>query len=125
LFYSLLNLQPNNLQPKSLQPKSLRMKKVLILINKISEKPTEDELDVLSQASEVEEALKELGYQSSRVFMNLNLEETRQNILSYSPDLVFNLVETIDQKGDLIYLAPKYAYSVYRLHSRWHVSHFQ
>jgi D-alanine-D-alanine ligase len=82
------------------------MKKVLILINKISETPTEDEMDVLSQASEVEVALTELGYDSSRVFMDLNLEQTRQSILHFSPDLVFNLVETIDQRGDLIYLAP-------------------
>jgi len=82
------------------------MKKVLLLINKISENPTEDEMDVLSQATEVEAALSELGYEFSREFMDLNLEKTKQNILRYSPDLVFNLVETIDQRGDLIYLAP-------------------
>jgi D-alanine-D-alanine ligase len=82
------------------------MKKALILINKISENPTEDEMDVLSQASEVEVALLELGYNSSREFMDLNLEHTRKSILDYSPDLVFNLVETIDQRGDLIYLSP-------------------
>jgi D-alanine-D-alanine ligase len=82
------------------------MKKALILINKISESPTEDEMDVLSQASEVEAALSELGFDFSREFMDLNLENTKQNILKKSPDLVFNLVETIDQRGDLIYLAP-------------------
>jgi D-alanine-D-alanine ligase len=82
------------------------MKKALILINKISGNPTEDEMDVLSQAAQVESALLELGYISSREFMDLNLELSRQNILSYSPELVFNLVETIDQRGDLIYLAP-------------------
>jgi D-alanine-D-alanine ligase len=82
------------------------MKKSLILINKISENPTEDEMDVLSQASEVEFALTELGYDSCREFMDLNLEQTKQNIIRHSPELVFNLVETIDQRGDLIYLAP-------------------
>jgi D-alanine-D-alanine ligase len=82
------------------------MKKALILINKISENPTEDENDVLFQASEVERALEELGYDSSRVFMDLNLEQAKQSILKHSPELVFNLVETIDQRGDLIYLAP-------------------
>jgi len=55
------------------------MKKALILINKISENPTEDEMDVLSQASEVEAALAELGFATSREFMDLNLEQTRQN----------------------------------------------
>ncbi len=82
------------------------MKKALILINRISDNPTEDEMDVLSQAEEVEKALYELGYNSSRQFMDLNLEQTKSAILSNSPDFVFNLVETIDQRGDLIYLAP-------------------
>lgn len=82
------------------------MKKVLILINKISETPTEDEIDVLSQATEVEVALVGLGYKTCREFIGMNLEEAMQNIVSHAPDLVFNLVETIDQKGDLIYLAP-------------------
>ncbi|MBE0652223.1 MAG: ATP-grasp domain-containing protein [Bacteroidales bacterium] len=82
------------------------MKKVLILINKISENPSEDEMDVLSQTSEVEEALRELNYVCTREFMDLNLEITKQNILRYSPDIVFNLVESVDQKGELIYLAP-------------------
>ncbi len=82
------------------------IKKVLLLINRISDNPTEDEMDVLSQASEVEAALSELGYEYSREFMDLNLGQTKENILRYAPDLVFNLVETIDQRGDLIYLAP-------------------
>ncbi len=82
------------------------MKKVLIFINKISENPTEDEMDVLSQATEVEAALSELGYHSSREFMDLNLERAKQNIHKQSPDVVFNLVETVDRRGDLIYLAP-------------------
>ncbi len=82
------------------------MKKAVILINKIGEIPTEDELDVLAQASEVETALSELGYVSVREFMDMNLEKAKQNILKHSPDLVFNLVETIDQRGDLIFLAP-------------------
>ncbi|MCB8994287.1 MAG: ATP-grasp domain-containing protein [Bacteroidales bacterium] len=82
------------------------MKKILILINKISENPTEDEMDVLSQAEEVESALKNLGYNTAREFMDLNLENTRQNILNHCPEIVFNLVETIDNKGDLIFLAP-------------------
>ncbi len=82
------------------------MKTAVILINKISETPLEDELDVLVQASEVEAALSELSYRCERVFMDLNLENTKNSILDISPDLVFNLVETIDKRGDLIYLSP-------------------
>ena len=37
------------------------MEKAVILINKISETPTEDEIDVLDQAAEVEKALEFLG----------------------------------------------------------------
>jgi D-alanine-D-alanine ligase len=89
------------------------MKKALILINKISPVPTEDEMDVLSQASEVEKALSELDYETVREFVDLNLEKTKQNLIAHSPDLVFNLVETIDQRGDLIYLAPALLESIH------------
>jgi len=82
------------------------MKKALILINKISPNPSEDEMDVLTQAAEVENALVTSGYKTERVFMDLNLEKTKEDIQRISPDLIFNLVETIDQRGDLIYLAP-------------------
>ncbi|MEZ5196317.1 MAG: ATP-grasp domain-containing protein [Bacteroidales bacterium] len=82
------------------------MKKVLILINKITDAPTEDELDVLDQVCEVEEALAELGYESHREFLDLNLQSAKSSIQEYDPELVFNLVETVDGKGDLIFLAP-------------------
>jgi D-alanine-D-alanine ligase len=82
------------------------MKKGIILINKLSEKPTEDELDVLDQAKEVESAMNGLGYSVTREFMDLNLEQTRQNLLKQAPDVVFNLVETVNNTGELIYLAP-------------------
>jgi D-alanine-D-alanine ligase len=81
------------------------MKKAIILINKISENPGEDELDVLKQADEVEASLSGLGYDCSRLFLDLNLERVKKEITGSSPDIVFNLVETVDSRGDLIYLA--------------------
>jgi D-alanine-D-alanine ligase len=82
------------------------MKKAIILINKLFDNPTDDEKDVLDQADEVEIGLVSLGYTPQRLFMGLNLEETRDSLLKTNPDLVFNLVEGIDGKANLIHLAP-------------------
>jgi D-alanine-D-alanine ligase len=79
------------------------MKKALILINKLSENPTQDELDVLEQAHVVEETLIELGYKTSRDFLELNMQKAKDTIVSLQPDIVFNLVEGVDGKAELIY----------------------
>lgn len=79
------------------------MKKALILINKLSENPTKDELDVLEQARVVEEALIELGYKTSRDFLELNMQKAKDTIVNLQPDIVFNLVEGVDGKAELIY----------------------
>jgi D-alanine-D-alanine ligase len=79
------------------------MKKALILINKLSENPTTDELDVLEQARVVEEALLGLNYQVSRDFFDLNLQRIRDLLESLKPDIVFNLVEGVEGKAELIY----------------------
>lgn len=82
------------------------MKKAVVLINQLSDHPSEDEWDVLDQACEIEIALDNLGYKSERVFLNLNLASVRELIDYHKPGVVFNLVESVDGKGDLIYLAP-------------------
>jgi len=82
------------------------MKKVLILINKISEQPTEDEVDVLVQAESVEKSLRELGYECQREFFDLDIRNFTTVLKHNPPELVFNLVETVDSKGELIHLPP-------------------
>lgn len=82
------------------------MKKVLLVINEMSVHPTGDELDVLVQASAVETALEELGFSHLRSYCSLNLEKVKNVVATESPDLVFNLVETVDGKGSLIHLLP-------------------
>ncbi len=82
------------------------MKNVTLLINKLSDTPSDDEKDVLVQADEVEITLKSSGYRTDRLFMDLNLEETRDILLKTNPDLIFNLVEGLDGKANLIHLAP-------------------
>lgn len=81
-------------------------KKVVILHNKISDTPTTDELDVLDQVNDVNGTLKELGYETSIVPFSFNLDEAMKNIKSEKPDFVFNLVEGIDNDGQLITIAP-------------------
>jgi D-alanine-D-alanine ligase len=82
------------------------MEKVVILINKISESPTEDEIDVLDQAEEVEKALLSLGYTCERIFMDLNLKQAGDSVVAAIPKFVFNLVEGLEGKANLIHLAP-------------------
>lgn len=82
------------------------MKRVLLLINELSDSPSADEQDVLDQAAIVEETLVRMGYEVTRGFMGLNLERSRRNIINSGADIVFNLVESIDGKAELIYLPP-------------------
>ncbi|MBN2698659.1 MAG: ATP-grasp domain-containing protein [Bacteroidales bacterium] len=80
------------------------MKNALLLINSLSDQPGNDELDVLVQADAVEKVLRELGHTTRRAFFNLNIEIVKDLIESIDPDVVFNLVETVDGKGSLIHL---------------------
>lgn len=80
------------------------MKKILLLINQMSDHPTEDEMDVLVQAEAVEKALDELGFTHQREYFSLDLNRTRIILQKIAPDIVFNLVESVDGKGALIHL---------------------
>ncbi len=82
------------------------MRDLLILTNSISDQALEDELDVLVQAEAVERAAKELGLRPRRASFGLNLEPVAQILECHRPDLVFNLVETVGEKGALIHLCP-------------------
>lgn len=82
------------------------MNDLLLLINSISEQALQDELDVLVQAEAIERAAIELGYKPRRESFGLNLEPLSQILENHPPDLVFNLVETVGEKGALIHLCP-------------------
>jgi D-alanine-D-alanine ligase len=88
------------------------MKKVLILINELSDNPTSDEQDVLDQADLVAETLELLGYTTARGRMGLNLQLAKRVIIESGADFVFNLVESIDNKAELVYLPPALLQSV-------------
>ena len=80
--------------------------KVLILFNKISENSTDDELDVLEQVNVVSNSLIELGHSVRQLEFDLNIQSVVDEIKRLNPDMIFNLAETIYNKGEFAYLAP-------------------
>lgn len=81
-------------------------KKIVILHSAISPDATEDELDCLQQAEAIAQALRILNYIPVLLPFELNLNQTIKKLQSLKPLVVFNIVETLDSKGSLIYFAP-------------------
>lgn len=82
------------------------MSEILLLINQMSDHPTEDESDVMVQAEAVEQALDELGWKHHREYFSLNLSNILTILENNPPEKVFNLVESVAGKGALIQLCP-------------------
>lgn len=82
------------------------MNKVLILINRLSEQPTADELDVLDQVVAVEKALDELGLAHEREWVDINLQKLVDKLQSEPGGIAFNLVEGLNNNGGLVYFVP-------------------
>jgi len=61
---------------------------------------------VLEEAAAVSEALAELGHQATDAVFSLNLEAVSARLRELGPDFVFNLVESVEGSGRLVYLAP-------------------
>jgi D-alanine-D-alanine ligase len=78
----------------------------VILFNRISDHPGDDELDVLEQVEIVEKALKELGMKVKQVQLDLNLKQAVATLKKLDPLVVFNLAETIENHGEFAYMAP-------------------
>jgi len=82
------------------------MEKIVILHSDISPDATEDELDCLQQADAIAQALRKLNYEPLLLPFSLDLNQTINKLKSLKPLAVFNIVETLDSKGSLIYFAP-------------------
>jgi D-alanine-D-alanine ligase len=80
--------------------------KVAILHGWVAQNASADERDVLVQVEAVREALLRLGHDPVPVPLSLDLEGAVARLRSISPDLVFNLVEALQGRGQLIHLAP-------------------
>jgi len=83
----------------------MNKKPVLILYNKLSKKPKDDEADVIEQVNLVTAALKNLGHEVCYLEMDLNLKAAISRIRKIDPYFIFNLVETIGNKGEFTFLA--------------------
>lgn len=82
------------------------MKKAVILHSDVAPDAGEDELDCLRQADTIAGALRLLNYDPVLLPFVLDLRQTIDALNSFSPEFVFNLVETVNGKGSLIHLAP-------------------
>lgn len=79
-------------------------KTALILFNRISANPKDDELDVLDQVKIVSAALVKLKYKVVEYQVDLNLSKAIRDIRKLAPDFIFNLAETLDNKGEFAYI---------------------
>src|SRR4030043_2163568 len=81
------------------------MKKIVILHSDISANATEDELDCLKQAEAISEALRFLNYEPILLPFVLDLNQTIKKLKALKPYAIFNIVETLAGRGNLIHLA--------------------
>lgn len=77
----------------------------VVLYGRLSENPTEDDLDVLVQARAVSEALTRMGFDVYSFAFSSDTDFP-EALLRLNPGLVFNLVESVDSIGARSYLAP-------------------
>ncbi|PIP08726.1 MAG: D-alanine--D-alanine ligase [Syntrophobacteraceae bacterium CG23_combo_of_CG06-09_8_20_14_all_50_8] len=80
--------------------------KAVVLHGKVLEGAGWDEQDVFVQAFAVSQALADLGYEPIVLSLSLNIAETVDTLLALRPAFVFNLVEAIEGRGNMIHAAP-------------------
>ena len=80
--------------------------KIAVTHGEVGSEAGRDEQDVLTQAAFVSEGLAALGHETVAVPVSLNLAAVAQTLAELRPAMVFNLVETIAGKGNLIHLCP-------------------
>jgi D-alanine-D-alanine ligase len=82
------------------------MKKCCIIYNEPGENALADELDVLDQVEHIEKHLRELGTDVSRMGITTEFMSEISALAEDKPDFIFNLVESINNKGELNYFIP-------------------
>jgi D-alanine-D-alanine ligase len=79
---------------------------VLVLHEGLSAGARPDELDALVQVRQVMEAIEKLHWAVRAEEVDLNLGRTLERLLETRPDCVFNLVESLNGRGELIGVVP-------------------
>ena len=80
--------------------------RILVLHSDVSPDAPPEDQDTLAAAAAVAKALISRGYQASTAAFFPDLEKLRAEIAGHAADVVFNLVEGIEGKGRLAYVAP-------------------
>ncbi len=81
-------------------------KKVVILHNAVYGSSNPDEADVLHQVDLVSKALSALGYLPEAFPLQNDLFHDLEAVKECNPLFVFNLVESVFHKGELLYMGP-------------------
>ncbi|MEI6047881.1 MAG: ATP-grasp domain-containing protein [Bacteroidota bacterium] len=82
------------------------MRRCCIIYNEPGEGALADELDVLDQVTHIEKHLTELGIVVYRKGITSRFMDEMGTLSDEKPDFVFNLVESINNKGELNYFIP-------------------
>ncbi len=77
-----------------------------IIYNEPREGALPDELDVLDQVDYIEKNLREIGINTYRKGITSNFMNEVPALADDKPDFIFNLVESINNKGELCYFIP-------------------
>jgi len=80
--------------------------RVTIVHNAVADDDAPDERDVLVQAEAIRAALSALGHEPGALPCTLDLSEVKRRLTDLRPDLIFNIVESLDGKGRLIHVIP-------------------
>ncbi|MCU0875360.1 MAG: hypothetical protein MUE50_23770, partial [Pirellulaceae bacterium] len=79
---------------------------VAILHNRVADDASESDRDVLVQVEAVETALGQLGHQCAVIPCDLDLQSLQRQLQRRRPDVVFNLVESLDGSDALGFVVP-------------------
>ena len=82
------------------------MRRCCIIYSEPREGALADELDVLDQVAHIEKHLVDLGISVYRKGITERFMAEIAELAKEKPDFVFNLVESINNKGELIYFVP-------------------
>ncbi len=79
--------------------------KIIVLHQEVGPDAREDEKDTLVQAAFVAESLAEAGWETETLTVDLDLAAARRRLSAGKPSAVFNLVESLDGRGEFIHYA--------------------
>ncbi len=84
----------------------MNFRECCIIYNQPRENATPDELDVLDQVGYIETHLRKLGIETRRKGITTDFMNEVADLAAEKPEFVFNLVESINNKGELCYFVP-------------------